>query len=107
MKLISREELKDKLDRGDRFHLVMVLGDWQYRAKHIPGSLNISSPDDPRVSNFKKEEEIVVYCSNDACVASLYAARLMAEGGFTNVSRYAGGIADWEDAGLPIEGEMA
>jgi hypothetical protein len=42
MNLISREQLKEKLDRGDDFKLVMVLGDWAYRAKHIPGSLNIS-----------------------------------------------------------------
>ena len=40
MQLISREELKQKLERGDRFKLVMALGDWQYRAKHIPGSLH-------------------------------------------------------------------
>ena len=40
MQLISREELKQKLERGDRFKLVMALGDWQYRAKHIPCSLH-------------------------------------------------------------------
>jgi hypothetical protein len=40
MQLICREELKQKLERGDRFQLVMALGDWQYRAKHIPGSLH-------------------------------------------------------------------
>ena len=47
-------------DRGDEFKLVMVLGEWGFRGKHIPGSLNLSSPDqvpkmlDPR-------DEIVVY----------------------------------------------
>jgi hypothetical protein len=37
--LISCEELKEKLGRGDDFKLVMVSGEWEYRAKHIPGSL--------------------------------------------------------------------
>ena len=37
MNLISREELKEKLDRRDDFRLVMVLGDWAFRAKRIPG----------------------------------------------------------------------
>jgi hypothetical protein len=44
MQLISREELKQKLEREDRFQLVMALGDWQYRAKHIPGSLHFATP---------------------------------------------------------------
>jgi len=39
MKLISREELKEKLDRGDDFKLVMVLKNWAFRAKHIRGSI--------------------------------------------------------------------
>jgi hypothetical protein len=33
--LIGREELKEKLERGDDFKLVMVLGEWEYRAKRI------------------------------------------------------------------------
>ena len=41
MNTISREELKAKIDRGDDFKLVMVLGAWEYEAKHIPGSINI------------------------------------------------------------------
>ena len=45
MDLISREELKEKLDREDDFKLVMVLGEWQFRAKHIPGSLNVATPE--------------------------------------------------------------
>lgn len=43
MKLISREELKQKLDRGDDFKLVMALGEWAYLAKHIPGSLHFNT----------------------------------------------------------------
>ena len=32
MKLITCEELKEKLDRGDDFKLVMALGDWYFWA---------------------------------------------------------------------------
>ena len=45
MNLISRDELKQKLDVGDDFKLVFVLGDWHFHAMHIPGSLNIHSPE--------------------------------------------------------------
>ena len=57
---IDREELRAKLDRGDAFKLVMVLGEWGFRATHIPGSLNLSSPDQvPTMLDPK--DEIVVY----------------------------------------------
>jgi hypothetical protein len=35
MNVISREELKEKLDRGDKFKLVNALGEWAFNAKHI------------------------------------------------------------------------
>jgi hypothetical protein len=42
--LIDREELKEKLDRGHDFRLlVMALGEWAYRSKHIPDSLRIGT----------------------------------------------------------------
>jgi hypothetical protein len=43
MDLIGTTELKRKLDRGEAFKLVMCLGRWAYRAKHIPGSLRLST----------------------------------------------------------------
>ena len=76
MNLISREELKEKLDRGDDFKLVMVLGEWGYRAKHIPGSLNISTPEQGQ-EMLSLDDEIVVYCSNQACVASIMAYHIL------------------------------
>jgi len=42
MRTISREELKQKLDRKDNFRLVMALGKWAYQAKHIPGSTHLA-----------------------------------------------------------------
>ena len=97
MNLITREELKAKLDRGDKFKRIMVLGDWQFRAKHIPGSLNCSSPEDPQLKLLNKDEEIVVYCSNESCATSRYAYQFLEKTGF-KVRHYAGGINDWENA---------
>ena len=105
MKLISREELKAKLDRGDDFKLIMTLGEWAYRTAHIPGSLNISGMEQAE-GLIKLDDEIVVYCSDVNCIASQAAYRFLVDQGFTNVRRYAGGIIDWEDAGYPIESDM-
>ena len=48
MNLISREELKEMLDRGDKFKLVNVLGEWAFEAKRIPGSINIKNMRDAK-----------------------------------------------------------
>ena len=105
MHLISRDELKEKLDRKDQFQLVMALGDWQYRAKHIPGSLHFATLQDA-LAELSPDEEIVVYCSNSACPASVLAYEYLLHHGYTHVRRYAGGILDCEEAGYPLEGEM-
>ncbi len=60
MNLITSEEVKEKLDRGDDFKLAMVLGDWQFRAKHIPGSLNIHTFETAWEA-LDPDDEIVVY----------------------------------------------
>ena len=105
MQLISRDELKRKLERKDQFKLVMALGTWEYRAKHIPGSLHFLTLQDARAS-LAQDDEIVVYCSNSACPASVFAYEYLVHHGYKHVRRYAGGILDWEEAGYQLEGEM-
>ena len=99
----ARGELKAKLDRGDNFKLIMVLGPWQFDAKHIPGSLHITSVE-RALELLTPDDEIVVYCSNPACGASMYACWRLTDAGLPNVRRFAGGVADWEAAGYPLEG---
>lgn len=105
MNLISREELKEKLDRGDKFKLVNALGEWAFNAKHIPGSINISSIQDAK-KMLNSDDDIVVYCSNPVCIASIVGYQLLTRMGYNRVKRYAGGIADWEQAGYPLEGNF-
>ena len=102
MNLISREELKTKIDRGDDFKLVMTMGEWAFNAAHIPGSINISSREQGE-GLITPDDEIVVYCSNKACTASPAAYYFLMSNGFTNVRRYAGGVADWQEAGYQLE----
>ena len=51
------------------------------------------------------DDEIVVYCSHEGCAASKYAYHLLESKGYGNVRRYSGGIDEWEESGLPLEGE--
>lgn len=112
MRLISRAELRDKLDKGEDLKLVFVLGEWQYRAMHIPGSLNIPcSPSlyrsEEALKGLEPDDQIVVYCSCESCFASISFYHLLVKRGYKNVRRYAGGLLDWEGAGYPVAGEAA
>ena len=101
---ISREQLRDKLARGEPFKLVMALNAWAFRAKHIPGSLHFDAPAQ-MFAALSPDDEIVVYCSNVGCHASVALLGVLRAAGYKNVRRYAGGLVDWEDAGLPLEGD--
>ena len=105
MNLISGEELKQKLDRGDKFKLVNALGEWAFNAKHIPGSINISKIEDAK-KILNPRDEIIIYCSNTSCIASIIGYQLLTRMGYKNVRRYAGGIEDWEERGYPLEGSF-
>ena len=104
--LISRQELKEKLDRGEEFHLVEVLPEESFQEGHLPGAVNIPGDElreRAREAFPDKAAEIVVYCANPSCEASPRAARLLTEMGYSNVKDYAGGKEHWKEGGLPLE----
>jgi rhodanese-related sulfurtransferase len=106
VRTITRDELKAKLDRGDRFKLIMALNRWAYDSKHIPGSLHFDTPGELYAA-VRPDDEVVVYCSNVDCLSSVALYRDLVRRGYRDVRRYSGGLLDWEDAGLPLEGEFA
>ena len=105
MRLISAQELKKKLDRGDPLKLVNALGDWEYRAAHIPGSLHFATPEET-LRALGRDDEIVVHCSNPSCRASVALYQLLERNGYRNLRRFAGGLQEWQQAGYPLEGAM-
>jgi rhodanese-related sulfurtransferase len=106
IRTISRDELKAKLDAGEDVKLIMALNRWAFDAKHIPGSIHFDTPDELYAA-VSPDEEVVVYCSHVDCLSSVALYRDLVRRGYANVRRYSGGLLDWEDAGLPLEGEFA
>jgi rhodanese-related sulfurtransferase len=102
---INRQELKTKLDRGDKVKLVMALNDWAYSAKHIPGSLHFNTIPEA-LTKLKQDDDIVLYCTGTSCMASVWTYHFLRQKGYRRVRHYAGGLADWEKAGYPVEGKM-
>ena len=101
MNLITRQELREKVERGDEFQLVMTLSALAFRAKHIPGSVHFETVGEALLA-LDPADEIVVYCSDVHCAASIYAYRYLERAGYGRVRRYAGGVHDWEEAGYPL-----
>jgi rhodanese-related sulfurtransferase len=64
---ISRDELKQKIDRKDDFRLVETLPATSYHHSHLPGAINLP-PDSVSTMASQvlpdKGGEIVVYCAN-------------------------------------------
>ena len=104
IKEITTNELAEKLNRGDNFKLVMTFSEWAFKAKHIPGSINIYS-EESAAGLINPSDEIVVYCVNKVCQASINAYQMLYNNGFRNLRRYAGGLEEWEASGLKLEGE--
>ena len=64
--MISRDELKTRLDRGDDLTLVEALPPPAYRDGHIPGAINISLgvfETDIANVNLEKDAWIITYCT--------------------------------------------
>ena len=62
---ISREELKEKMDRGDDFVLVDTMAEMYYRHSHLPGAINVPVDElGERAPELlpDKHAEIIVYC---------------------------------------------
>ncbi len=66
METITREQLEEKMDRGEDFALVDTLGEEYYRQSHLPGAINVPLEEIDRAEEVlpDKEAEIVVYCMN-------------------------------------------
>ncbi len=102
---ISRDELKRKMDSGDDYVLIEVLGPGEYEERHIKGAINIPLEHIGHTvkERFDQDQEIVVYCASYSCQASPIAAQKLDKLEFQNVYDYEGGKKEWMEAGYPTE----
>ena len=64
MKTVDREALREKIDRGDDFLLLEVLGEALFNRKHLPGAVRYEGRDQVERLAPDRSTEIVAYCSN-------------------------------------------
>jgi len=98
MKTITVEEVKERMDAGEKLHLLDVREPYENEEFNIGGPLvplgKIQSMDVEDIEDWKNDE-VIIYCrsgnrSGQAC--------LILEGaGFTNVKNLTGGMLQWRD----------
>lgn len=100
----------DQAPHAHQLRVVNVLDAKEYNDAHIKGSIHVPFEKvTDEAKNWQKDDTIVIYCSNYLCGASKIAAKQLKDLGFTDVSVYEGGMAEWfklgqTDATFIVEG---
>ncbi len=98
------EEVKVQLDRGDKFLLVDVREESEWKKGHIINAIYIGKGVIERDIEKKIEDidtEIILYCGGG--FRSALAADNLQTMGYSNVSSMDGGYSGWVKAGYPTE----
>jgi len=105
LRQITREILKNMIDKELNFLLIDARGHEAYDKEHIPGAVSIPSDhlDEHLLTGHRKTETLVTYCSSFECEASTVAAKKLEKYGFKKVLQFKGGIKDWKGAKYPTE----
>lgn len=108
MKTITTQELNKRISQDIGLHVWNVTTDEWFKGEMIPGSRHIpldKLADAVKNASLPKDAAIVVYCGGPKCPASKGAAEQLTALGFSNVTKYEGGIEEWKKAGYELSDE--
>lgn len=102
--ILTKEEVLDHLKDGSAV-VVNVLGKPDFDRVHIKGSVSIPLDllEQGELEAIGEQKNVITYCKSLTCGASKNAARILKDMGY-NAMAYEGGIQEWKDSGLPVEG---
>ena len=98
------QEVKQRLDRGERFQLIDVREESEWAKGHLPGALHLGKGIIERDVEQRfpdTNQELVLYCGGG--FRSALAADNLQKMGYANVKSMDGGWRGWTEAGLPVE----
>ena len=101
---INIQEIKRRLDAGEKFHLVDVREESEFVRGHLPRALHLSKgiiERDVETAIPDKSAPIVLYCGGG--FRSALSAENLQKMGYTNVLSMDGGWRGWNEAGYPTE----
>jgi len=90
------EELKQRLDQGDKVFILDVRNPEEFQICRIPGSVLLPLPEMPqRFAELDKSKEMVVHCKSG--MRSQKAIAFLRQQGFTKLINLKGGILAWAE----------
>jgi len=98
------DEVKARLERGEKLTLVDVREESEFAKDHLPGALHLGKGVIERDIEARVPElntELVLYCGGG--FRSALAADNLQKMGYKNVISMDGGIRDWREKGFPLE----
>ncbi len=98
------DDVKRKLDAGEKFALVDVREDKEWEADHLPHAIHLGKgviERDVEKAIPDTSTEVILYCGGG--FRSALAADNLQKMGYTNVISMDGGIRGWREKGLPLE----
>ena len=99
----SVDQIKARLDRGDKFLLVDVREDNEWQKDHLPSAIHLSKGIIERDVETKVPDlntEMVLYCGGG--FRSALAADNLQKMGYKRAISMDGGIRDWREKGYPM-----
>jgi rhodanese-related sulfurtransferase len=103
VKELTVDDVKAKLDRGEKFHLVDVREDNEWAIDHVAGAIHLGKGIIERDAEQQlpdKSAEIILYCGGG--FRSALAADNLQKMGYTHVFSMDGGIRDWRQKKYPL-----
>src|SRR5438270_1779471 len=100
---LTVEQVKAKLDRGEKFRLVDVREESEWAKDHLPKAIHLGKGVIERDAEKQlpdPDAEIVLYCGGG--FRSALAADNLQKMGYTNVWSMDGGIRGWREQGYPL-----
>jgi rhodanese-related sulfurtransferase len=98
------QDVKARLDRHEKFHLIDVREDREWMAGRLPDAIHLGKgviERDIEKTVPDLAAPLVLYCGGG--YRSALAAKNLQEMGYTNVISMDGGFSGWQSAGFPIE----
>jgi rhodanese-related sulfurtransferase len=92
---IQAEDLKSRLDRGDKLFLLDVRDEYEFEISNIGGHLIPLAELPKRLDELNTRQEIVAVCKMGP--RGVKAVELLQQKGFRKVSNLRGGIHAWSD----------
>ncbi len=105
---VELDELRAAIEDPDVI-VIDAQGAGGYEREHIDGAIDfaIDHVNELAAQHIERlDQRVILYCTDADCLGSEFVGTLLVQAGYSNVGRFAPGVAGWRAAGLPTVATM-